>query len=263
MNKKLYYGLMTFFAIVVVGCAVYLSVYYLSNLMADQKQQELADYIDEDADTGAEKSDTTGTPTIQKKYEKIYELNPDFAGWLTIPDTKIDYAVMMNMDDNEYYLRRDFYKEDSQPGMLFIDNHCDILTPGTNIIIYGHNMKAGTMFHDLFKYADEEFYASHKYITFNSLYRDGIYEVIAAFYTQIETVDSDNYRYYTFFEANEADEFDTYVNYVKSKTPYETADADFSDELITLSTCSYHTDNGRFVVVAKRVTEVTGDDIKE
>lgn len=255
MNKKLYYALMAVFSIIVIGCALYLGVYYLSNFMADKEQQELADYIDENVETNTEYNGDESTLQIQKKYEKIHELNPDFAGWITIPDTKIDYAVMMNMDDNEYYLRRDFHKKDSMPGMLFIDNQCDIMTPGTNIIIYGHNMKAGTMFHDLFKYEDASFYDEHKYFTFNSIYRDGTYEVIGAFYTQIETVDSDNYRYYQFFEANSAEEFDVYVEYVKSKTPYTTADARFGDELLTLSTCSYHKENGRYVVVAKRLKD--------
>lgn len=192
---------------------------------------------------------------IQGKYRKLYEMNPDFAGWLQIPDTKINYGVMLCEEDEEYYIRRDFNKEHSMAGMLFIDSESDIVTPGTNIIIYGHNMKAGTMFHDLLKYADEEYYLKHRYVTFNSIYRDGTYEVIGAFYTQIETKDSDEYRYYRFFQADSKEEFDTYVNYVKAKTPYETADAEFGDALITLSTCSYHTDNGRYVVVAKRVID--------
>ena len=259
MNKKLYYTLMTILAVIVIGCAVYLGVYYLSNYMADKNQQELSDYIDENMEDSSEYNGDEDGLHIQRKYKQIHDLNQDFAGWITIPDTKIDYAVMMNMEENEYYLRRDFHKKDSMAGMLFIDNHCDIMTPGTNIIIYGHNMKAGTMFHDLFKYEEQSFYEAHRYITFNSIYRDGIYEVIAAFYTQIERMDSDNYRYYQFFEAENAQEYDEFVDYVKSKTPYDTADAVFGDELLTLSTCSYHTDNGRYVVVAKRIT----DDKKE
>lgn len=255
MNRKLYYVLMTILAVIVISCGIYLGVYYFSNFKADKNQQELSAYIDENMKDDSEYNGDEGTPHIQKKYEKIHELNSDFAGWLTIPDTKIDYAVMLSAEENEYYLRRDFHKKDSMAGMLFIDNKCDIMTPGTNIIIYGHNMKAGTMFHDLFKYEEESFYETHKYITFNSLYRDGTYEVIAAFYTQIEREDSDNYRYYQFFEAENAEEYDTFVSYVKSKTPYTTADAAFGDALITLSTCSYHTDNGRFVVVAKRIAD--------
>lgn len=255
MNKKLYYTLMTILAVIVIGCAVYLGVYYLSNYMADKNQQELSDFIDENAGEDTEYNGDGESLHIQGKYEKIHDMNPDFAGWLTIPDTKVNYAVMLNAEENEYYLRRDFHKKDSMAGMLFIDNQCDIEKPGTNILIYGHNMKAGTMFHDLFKYEEESFYEAHKYITFNSLYRDGTYEVIAAFYTQIEREDSDNYRYYRFFEAENAEEYDEFVSYVKSKTPYATADAAFGDELLTLSTCSYHTDNGRYVVVAKRILD--------
>ncbi len=257
MNKKVYYALMSILIIIVIGCILYLGIYFFSNRMADKGQQELADYILEDSEEAhtefvQEEGDDT---RIQHKYQKLYDMNPDFAGWLRIPDTKINYAVMLCEEDEEYYLRRDFNGEHSMAGMLFIDDESDIVTPGTNIIIYGHNMKAGTMFHDLLKYEDESFYQEHRYITFNSLYWDGTYEVLGAFYTQIETRDSDEYRYYRFFQADNADEFDTYVSYVKDKTPYDTCDAEFGDELITLSTCAYHTENGRYVVVAKKVTE--------
>lgn len=258
MNRKVYYALMVILSAIVIGCTLYLGIYYFSNSTADKEQKALAEYIGEEEGGAADVSEGASgdsEPVIQGKYKRLYEMNPDFAGWLSIPDTKINYGVMLCEEDEEFYIRRDFNKEHSMAGMLFIDSDSDIVTPGTNIIIYGHNMKAGTMFHDLLKYADEEYYREHRYVTFNSIYRDGTYEVIGAFYTQIETKDSDEYRYYRFFQADSKEEFDTYVNYVKAKTPYETADAQFGDELITLSTCSYHTDNGRYVVVAKRVID--------
>lgn len=258
MNRKVYCALMVILSVIVIGCILYLSIYYFSNSKADKEQKALAEYIEEEegstADGSGGASGDDGS-VIQGKYRRLYEMNPDFAGWLQIPDTKIDYGVMLCEEDEEFYIRRDFNKEHSMAGMLFIDSDSDIVTPGTNIIIYGHNMKAGTMFHDLLKYVDEEYYQEHRYVTFNTIYRDGTYEVIGAFYTQIETEDSDEYRYYRFFQADSREEFDTYVNYVKAKTPYETAGAEFGDELITLSTCSYHTDNGRYVVVAKRVID--------
>ena len=252
MNKKLYYGLMTVFSIIVVGCAVYLAQYYLSTIMADNGQQELADYIETDSTQESTSDSTEEALSIQPKYEKLLGMNSDFAGWITIPDTKIDYAVMLSPDDNEYYLRRDFDKKHSMSGMLFIENRCDILQPSTNIIIYGHNMKAGTMFHDILKYDDEQFYKDHKYITFNTIWRDGSYEVIGAYYTEIAPDDPSVYAYYNFIEPADQLEFDRYISYVKAHTPYETADAVYGDQLITLSTCAYHTDEGRYVVVAKK-----------
>ena len=87
-------------------------------------------------------------------------MNPDFIGWLRIDGTKIDYPVMMKPEDPDYYLRRDFSGKDAKSGTPYIGSGC---TPcSDNVIIYSHNMKNGTMFADLLKYADEKFYPSQQ-----------------------------------------------------------------------------------------------------
>ena len=110
------------------------------------------------------------------------------------------------------------------------------------------------MFHDLLNYADESYYQEHKTVVFNTIYGNAEYEVIAAFQTNIKEVDDTSFKYYQFFDANDPSEFDEYVNNCKALTPYNIpVTAEYGDKLITLSTCSYHTDEGRYVVVAKRV----------
>ena len=192
---------------------------------------------------------------ILKKYKKVYEKNNDLVGWIKIKNTNIDYPVMQTPEEEEYYIHRDFYGEYSSAGTLFVDLESNVQKPSDNILIYGHNMKTGKMFHDLLKYENESFYKNHKYIQFDTIYGNGTYEVIAAFRTHILTEKEDGFRYYQFFNAEDKSAFNQYVSGCKALTGYTIdTDASYGDSLLTLSTCAYHTDNGRFVVVAKKLT---------
>ena len=192
---------------------------------------------------------------ILKKYKKVYEKNNDLVGWIKIKNTNIDYPVMQTPEEEEYYIHRDFYGEYSSAGTLFVDLESNVQKTSDNILIYGHNMKTGKMFHDLLKYENESFYKNHKYIQFDTIYGNGTYEVIAAFRTHILTEKEDGFRYYQFFNAEDKSAFNQYVSGCKALTGYTIdTDASYGDSLLTLSTCAYHTDNGRFVVVAKKLT---------
>ncbi|SEF44135.1 sortase B [Eubacterium ruminantium] len=191
---------------------------------------------------------------VQYKFKDIYTENKDFIGWLKIEGTNIDYPVMLTPEDEQYYLRRDFNGDYSIAGTLFVDTSSDVKRPSDNIIIYGHHMKTKTMFRELVDYEDEDFYEKHKYITFDTIYGDNTYEVIAAFKTNIKDKDDTSFKYYNFFWAASEEDFDYYVDNVRYLTNYNIAEsAKYGDKLLTLSTCSYHTDNGRFVVVAKKI----------
>ena len=206
-----------------------------------------------DAEPGLEFVDINGTH-VQKSFASLYRKNQDFIGWLSIEDTNIDYPVMQTPEDEEYYIHRDFYGAYSSAGTLFVDLDSNVQKPSDNIIIYGHNMKTGKMFHDLLKYENEAFYKNHKYIQFDTIYGNGTYEVIAAFRTHILAEGEEGFRYYQFFNMEDETVFNQYVSGCKALTGYtiETG-ASYGDSLLTLSTCAYHTDNGRFVVVAKKI----------
>jgi DNA-directed RNA polymerase subunit RPC12/RpoP len=105
-----------------------------------------------------------------------------------------------------------------------------------------------------YTYEKKDFYEGHKYIEFDTIDDNCTYEVIAAFRTVINESDPSNFDYYNFANANSKEEFDEYVSKVKSKTPYDiSTTAEYGDKLITLSTCAYHANEGRYVVVAKKV----------
>ncbi len=191
---------------------------------------------------------------ILKKFESIYKQNNAFVGWITIDDTEIDYPVVQTPEDEEYYLRKDFEGNKSTAGTLFVDASSILSVPSDNILIYGHNMHTGKMFHDILKYEDEQYYINHKYIKFDTIYGEGTYEVIAAFKSNIKPITDNSFKYYQFFDASDEAEFDDFVTNCKALTPYEiNTTAKYGDKLITLSTCSYHTTNGRFAVVAKKI----------
>lgn len=195
----------------------------------------------------------------------VYDQNSDFIGWITVPDTKIDYPVMQTPDDPEYYLYRNFSKEYSASGTPFLDGASVVLAEDPeditwNWLIYGHHMKFGTMFHDLLVYADKEFWEDHKTFTF-AVYDPetrktdkGEYEVFAASKSKIRATDSDAFKYYEYAGYTTEDEFNEYVAGVKSESSYDTGiTPEFGDQLVTLSTCAYHTKEGRFYIVGRRV----------
>ena len=197
----------------------------------------------------------------------LYEDNPDTIGWLSIADTVIDYPVMQTPRDEEYYLDRDFNGNYSAYGCLIMDTdsqvgsgtkaneYADGSLPCTNLIIHGHNMKNGKMFGNLDYYKSQSYRDKHRIIKFSSLTEEREYEVMAVFLSQVYLkTQTDVFKYYKFFEANTEAEFKDFYDNVKELSMYDTGvTAEFGDEFITLSVCAYHTENGRLVVVGKRV----------
>ena len=118
-------------------------------------------------------------PPVLPEYEAIVAQHSDFAGWITIDGTKIDYPVMLTPNDGDYYLKRNVNGEDDINGTLFMDPRTDLVQRSTNIIIYGHNMKSGAMFGSLKKYLDEDYWREHAQIRFDTIYEKGTYEVFA------------------------------------------------------------------------------------
>lgn len=193
---------------------------------------------------------------ILDKYKELYDLNNDMAGWISIEGTQIDYPVMQTVYDEEYYLHRNFMKEEDREGLPFIDFRAEIKNRTTNLIIYGHNMKNGDMFHDLLLYEDSNFLNNHRYIRFDTVYDEGLYEIISVFRTHVSYQGEDTFKFYNFIEADSIDDFYAYLRNISSLNLYEIDTyAEQCDELITLSTCEYTEEDGRFVVVARRIKE--------
>ena len=197
------------------------------------------------------------TPTKTEKMLQLEELkkqNDDIVGWLEIEGTNINYPVMQTTD-NEYYMTHNYKKEYSAEGSIFLDKDYNWDIPSTNLLMYGHNNKNGSMFQNLMNYKDEEFYKQHPIINFTTINEDKKYEIIAVFYSRVYYKNEKNvFRYYYFLNADNKEEFDYYINESKKASLYDTGKtAEYGEQLLTLSTCSYHTEDGRFVVVAKKI----------
>lgn len=199
----------------------------------------------------------TPEPTEAPKvnpYRDSFLANQDMAAWIQIPGTVIDYPVMWTPEDENYYLYRDFDGSQNQNGCLILDTDSNLDPLTTNLIIHGHNMKSGAMFGDLTDYENYSYYEKHKEII---LYTEGVqrnYEVIAVFRSQVFKKSDNVFKFYKFFRADTREEFDDFYSNIKALSQYDTGvTAEFGDHFITLSTCVYHVENGRFVVVAKEV----------
>ena len=216
----------------------------------------------EDASASSNAGSGTGTGASDgedpwgRNYLPLVEQNGDMAAWLLIPDTQIDYPVMYTPEAPEHYLRKAFDESYALSGSLFIGADC--APSGSNIIIYGHNMKDGSMFGGLDAYADESFAKEHSEMIYDLISQDGSYErltfeVMAVFYSRVYRVnEADVFRYYYGTDLSDPEDFQSYVEAAMSASLYDLGvTAEYGDRLLTLSTCSYHTDNGRFVIVAR------------
>lgn len=199
----------------------------------------------------AEGTPTETEPTVFDKYRPLQEQNGDMIGWIFIEGTKINYPVMQTPDAPDYYLKHSFEKTWSDYGVPYVDEACTVGT-SNNLVIYGHNMKNGSMFSGLVQYKDKAFYEEHPIICFDTVDEPGQYQVIAVFRYN---TNNETFKYNEHPDMDE-EEFAEYVANCKSRSIYETGvTAEYGDMLITLSTCEYTYTNGRFVVVAKKIVE--------
>ena len=188
--------------------------------------------------------------------EELKKQNNDIVAWLEIPNTKINYPVLQT-SDNEYYMTHTYKKENSKDGSIFLDKDYNWDLPSSNLLIYGHNNRNGNMFEDLLKYEDESYYKEHPTIEFTTLDEDCTYEIIAVFKSRVYYKSEENvFRYYFFINAENEDEYNYYVEESKKASLYDTGKtAEYGEQLLTLSTCEYSQEDGRFVIVARKISQ--------
>lgn len=188
-------------------------------------------------------------PRMLPQYQPLYEKNPDFFGWVKIEDTKVDYPVMYAPQELEKYLHHDFNGNYYYGGTPYLDVRC---TPDSdNLLIYGHNMPDGSMFKGIMKYEQKNYWQEHPTVIFDTLYAEGEYAVLAAFYDRVYYSDENCFKFYNVIDLNTEEDYRDAISSFKAKSIYDTGlNPEFGTRLITLVTCAYHTENGRFVLVA-------------
>lgn len=183
----------------------------------------------------------------REEYLRLHEQNAQVLGWITVPNTKINYAVALGTD-NDYYLSHTLEGEDSKSGAIFFDYRTDGALSCRHLIVYGHNMRAGTMFHDLGSYKYKDFFENNRIITLWAGSEKRQYEVYAAFIAPRDV-------YFIREKFQDDQHFLDYMNDLKQRSKFPT-DVELSPagQILTLSTCTYEEPDARFVVQARRVS---------
>ena len=187
-------------------------------------------------------SEEPDAPVHKRNLAPLYEQNSDCIGWVSIPDTGVDYPVMHTPDEPQRYLRLNFYGEYSRSGVPFLDGRCSL--ESSNLILFGHNMKDGTMFSAVTGYADEDYAKEHPVIEFETADGCRTYAVFAAVAVQ------DTNAWYDFIDAADRESFDRAVSAIRERAQYTTDAAPvYGKQLLTLSTCYGESSSDRLIVV--------------
>lgn len=236
------------------GIAGLTSIAFLLMYAAQSKQQahlysNLAAVREQDT-----QQEILSQSSAQPTSRNLYLENSDMVGWIQIDGTGIDYPVMQTPTDPNYYLKHDFEKNHTDYGCPFMQADCDTLAPSDNLIIYGHNMKDGSMFADLARYRSKDFWQAHKTVWFDTALGSCAYEIFAVIHTTVQADSADAFPFYRFVNAEAPEDFAAYVTACKARALYDTGIfAEYGDRLLTLSTCDNITDDGRWLVIGKRI----------
>lgn len=230
--------------------------------LTDEEQQKL------DIEN-SQKRQTAAKPyedEIRQVMLDLYTQNPHVIGYIRVEGMDVDCPVMQSIENYDFYLTHDIDGNESKQGCIILDPDSEIgigtkengylagYGPSTNQLVHGHNMKKGTMFGALDRYANEEFADEHPYIYFDSLYEERIYEVVLSFYSRVYPKEEEVFKYYNFNNAASEEEFNDWLNNISKLALYQrTVDIKYGDEMITLSTCAYQEEDGRFAVIGKRI----------
>ena len=191
---------------------------------------------------------------MQVKYAKLYATNPEFVGYLSSDGVNLNLPVVQAKDDKKY-LEKNFYLQKTKYGCPFVTHLNNIEPLDQNTVIFGHHMNNGTIFGTLDAYKTIDGFKKAPVITFNTLYKDYQWKVIAAIVTNAYTKDDNGYifRYY-FTQLSTQENFAAYLSELSQRSLYDTGvDVLPTDKLLTLSTCSHEFTDARFVVIARLV----------
>lgn len=267
---------MDFSALVVVACFVYFVNNYIDHREQQMVRAEIQSMQSVEADNAsileqqwlgikAKFPDVEFPEGMNIRYANLYAKNQEFCGWITIPGTQVDYAVMHHpadegSEEEDYYLHHDMEGSYSRYGEIYLDGSNTGSSLDRNNVIYGHNMTDGMLFAALEKYYTVDGYAQIPVIQYNTLYADYYFKVYAAFITNgYSTGDNDYLFNYVTTDFPSDENFEKFIAAIDERKLYDTGvDINVNDKLLTLSTCSYEISGGvmgRLAVIGRLVRE--------
>ena len=192
-------------------------------------------------------------PPVQESFADLLALNPETIGYLTIPD-QISLPVVQRKNDNAFYLNHSFDLSESSAGTLFLDGANLLVPEDQNLLVYGHNMKNGTMFHTLLRYSDIDFLKENALVYFDTIYEDRVYVPFAILTASMDP-DSMYYldiRQFALDETSHA----FFVQNLQALSVYDIpVDVCYDDSILMLVTCEYIHNDGRFIVALRELRE--------
>lgn len=265
MKKEFLIVLSVVLVVVIVACGLWLGCYAVDSQHQKQTYETLAkDFLLEEPksslslaedDSSGESSaagETMVTLTTAPPRHDLAALqseNPDCVGWLTIPDTSVDYPVVWTPSDPEHYLRRDFYGNYASGGTPFLDGRNKPQAEGQNLILYGHNMLDGSMFKPVLQYLTPNFQVTHEdvYLELNGIQYH--YQVLAALETSTRS------PVYAYTDLSDSTVMEHFRSTLLEETGLEAVPR--TEGYLTLSTCNNQGGNSRVLVIAALVEEVS------
>ena len=198
--------------------------------------------------------DTPIERVLQSQFEALYAQNSDLIGWIKMADS-VDYPVLYR--DNSFYMDHDFYGQYSQAGSIFLDARNGMYMDDSAMLIYGHNMRSGEMFGDLDAYRETAYLCKYPIISLQSAWESEPrqYVLISLFDASMNKSDPSYIRIIrTAFDSDEDKQ--AFIDEMRARSVYDIPlEADANDQLLTLVTCSYTYDNGRFLLFARELRD--------
>lgn len=220
------------------------------------KQQELENIYNSSA-LGSETS--SSLPPLVSSYanpqfEELISINPDLVGWLEVGELS---TPVVQTDNNEFYLKRDFYGKEDAHGTVFADTRNVLTEPQDNIILYGHNyQKSKQIFYEVERYKDIEYVKKHPVVSFTTLHEKRNYLVFGLFVSNTEPSQGDVFDYHNMLRFDTTAAMNDFIAEVDTRSLINSSiNVNASDELITLSTCGYDFAGERIVLMARALRE--------
>lgn len=254
--KKKRIALILLLLAVVLAAAAGIKTYvdYQVRAAAEREYESLAELarqtearVETETPIESEPEETEAPYVSPIQFDELKEINPDIVGWLKVEGTEIDYPIVQT-GNNETYLNTDFEGKKSVAGAIYLDYESEPDFSGRHNIIYGHNMKNGSMFKDIVKYKDEEYFMEHQDITVYTPEREYHLRPMSVLYTEPTGM-----RRKTKFATEES--FQAYVEEMTKGCSFAQIPEKPLEQLWSFITCSYEFNDARTILYAYEVTE--------
>lgn len=228
------------------------SLVLINNFVSDNKQREIISSIQDTWSYTDEKNESDELVA----FEPVKKENPDVRGWITISGTEVNHPVYQTTD-NEYYLTHNMNKEESRYGAIYFDYRCSVSAdnPTQNVIVYGHDMKDGSMFGTLKRFKNLNFYKKNPSITLTKLHNQTSYMIFAVMIMNATASDDNGYLFdYINPTFSNQETFLSWINEARERSLINTlVDVKENDQILTIVTCTNDFKNARLVIMAREV----------